>query len=89
MGLSFVGCHCVCFGGGPAAEKPHTPTLRPLAYFCGTAGAIYRAIRRVTLDSAPPSGTFGAVGCFVAWPRMDRGHLWGGSVALRKENGTV
>lgn len=63
MGLSFVGCLCVCFGGGPAAEKPHTPTLRPLAYFCGTAGAIYRAIRRVTQDSAPPSGTFGAVGC--------------------------
>lgn len=89
MGLSFVGCHCVCFGGVPAAEKPHTPTLRPLAYFCGTAGVIYRAIRRVTQDSAPPSGTFGAVGCFVARPRMDRGHLWGGSVALRKENGTV
>ena len=87
MGLSFVGCHCVCFGGGPAAEKPHTPTLRPLAYFCGTAGAIYRAIRRITQDSARPSGTFGAVGCFVARTRMDRGHLWGDQWHLGKKTG--
>lgn len=32
MGLSFVGCYCVCFGGGPAAEKPH-PEVAPFGLF--------------------------------------------------------